>query len=708
MNFSSIFKSISNFQFPYSLEQDSIHENALWEVFQGTRKSDSHPVTVFKAKRNPDSEILILNAVQKAKVLKIPGLCSVLETFDSDAQSTFIITERVEPFPWDSLNNLQKNPESLQLGISQILTTLQLLSNFIVGNISKESVYINSKGQWLLFGLELCCNIADVTSNQYLSSVDRYYSITGFSKPNNDIRTFDSIKLAELIKGLFGSLIPKDWQSLITSLNKGSLSIKQFQNKVQATQTWNKNSLISIDQELNELHIKDPQGKMVVMITLQNLFLECKELFSHNTPNFLEGLIIPELCETVTWLMTHQASSPTTPAKIVSFLAMLLTLTSESNYFPDQFKELVLNVFKLPDRQIRFLLLIFLPNIIGNLTETEISNRIFPQFAQGLADSDSTLRLQTLKTIPSIVPSLTERQLNNELLRYLAKTQVDPDVEIRTWTIIIITRVSSTLSTSSNRASILATAFTKSLKDPDIKPRLASLYGLEKSIDLLDVNTIANKILTVIAPGLLDKHSLVRSKAKALFNKYLNKLEAEAEKLQEKTGDSNEKSNDINFDAYDIDDDELSRQFMENLRMNSPQLNDIQLLQENGKMSTDNGWDNFETDTNNDNWDAENGWDTNETVSSQLNKPQGKVIKVEESWNDDLDDPWNEGNEAAYQATLENTKRSNGILSNGGIKSNNKTGSNISLSAKKKITQKQTTKLLIDDDVEEDGWDDNW
>lgn len=143
MNFSSIFKSISNFQFPYTIEETAITETALWQCFDGTRKADSLPVTVFKAKRSPENESLILNAVHKSKILKIPGLCTVLETFDSDPQSTFIVTERVVPFPWDNLGSLSQNKFGVELGISQLLATLGFLKNFVLGTLSKDSVFIN-------------------------------------------------------------------------------------------------------------------------------------------------------------------------------------------------------------------------------------------------------------------------------------------------------------------------------------------------------------------------------------------------------------------------------------------------------------------------------------------------------------------------------------------------------------------------------------
>lgn len=148
MNFTSFFKSISNFQFPYTIDEETVLlETPLWQVYNGTRKSDSLPVTLFKAQRRADTEQLIANALHKAKILKIPGLCSVLEISDSDPQSTFIITERVTPFNWDKLKDYSRNKDSVYLWVSQLVETLQYMKTFVLGTLNRQSLFFNSKGQ---------------------------------------------------------------------------------------------------------------------------------------------------------------------------------------------------------------------------------------------------------------------------------------------------------------------------------------------------------------------------------------------------------------------------------------------------------------------------------------------------------------------------------------------------------------------------------
>ncbi|CCD23462.1 COPI-interacting protein CEX1 NDAI_0B04280 [Naumovozyma dairenensis CBS 421] len=663
MNFSSLFKSFSNFQFPYTIEDRPIHETPLWQVFHGTRKSDSLPVTIFKGNRTHENEKLILNAVHKSKVLKIPGLCNVLETFDSDPQSTFIITEHVIPFPWDKLSDLNQNKQSIQLGISQILNTMKILNTFVLGTLTMSNIYLNTKGEWLIFGLELCVKKSEFDANKFISSLELYTLMAKDGRmPSHrgKMIDIDSTLVSKLIENVLGDSQPRDWQPLTTSLSKGQITITEFVEKLHDTQSWFANPLISLYEEFKEFHIKDPEGKLVVMTDVENLFLDSKDSFTNLVPGFLENLIIPELSNMIGLLMAPATnspfSSPIATNKLISFIAILLSLSFENKIFNNNFNEIIFLSFKLQDRQIRFLLLVYFPKLMNLISDSDASNKIYPHFIQGLTDSDSLLRLQTLKSIPLLTPKLTERQLNNELLRYLAKTQVDQDIEIRTWTIVILTKIASSLARST-RSNILATAFTKSLKDPDIKPRLASLYGLAKSIDLFEVNTIANKILTVIAPGLLDKEPLVRFKAKNLFEKYLNKLENEAKLLQDENLQV-DKSKDIDFDKYesginvsdsDHVNDEMITQFMNTLRIHSLETNKdlLREISHNQQRRTESATtiNNNSNDMNDafdfDNEDDDNGWNdfndetdsTDDLTNSQFfNKP----VKITKSWNDEL------------------------------------------------------------------------
>lgn len=751
MSFINLFRSISSFQFPYAIEDSPIQESPLWQVYYGSRKSDSLPVTIFKANRNEKTEPLIANAIHKSKILRIPGLCRVLETFESDPQSTFVVTERATPFPWNHLNYYLRNKEALVVGILEILNTLSHLSNFVLGTLSEQSIFIDSKGRWILFGFELSAERKQLDPGIFGSHMRLYNSLNEKQVLSDDPARVDAIQLGKIITKLLGGSagIPKDWSVALNSLSEGRTSIRHFNKKLQSTSTWFNNPLISLHQQLEEIHIKDSQGKFIVMSNLQIAYFENRSLFHYLLPQFVKGMLIPELIEVINWLISTQNGNPSILPKIIPLLAIFLDLTIEQEYFPEASKQLLYSGFALQDRQVRFLLLIYLPKIVAHLEKREISDKIYPRFSMGLADTDSTLRLQTLKSIPVVVSYISERQLNNELLRYLAKTQVDVDVDIRTWTVIVITKISTLLSSSSgNRANILATAFTKSLKDPDVKARLASLYGLNKTIDLFDVKTIANKILTVIAPGLLDKDPLVRSKAKALFQKYLNKLEDEAKLLQDDGVLEESQTKDINFDSYCETDssnvDELAKQFLSSILITTgPGFSDTNTAT-HGVMD-DDVWANFgeknsssvsddfgsfpakvsraqdfsqadvvEADFDDDSW---GDFSLDEFQEVKVPKPMtGKSDKVQSSW----DSHANDGELAASRSLTQSQNKKASILSRSKVTnrilpprtssshSRSSTPSSTSRTVKPAARASRLQSKPADDDFGDDAWDSAW
>ncbi|AGO14270.1 AaceriAFL222Wp [[Ashbya] aceris (nom. inval.)] len=578
-----LFKSISGFQFPYAQEERAVQQTPLWDVYQGTRKADSQAVTLFvhsRQKKASDAGIeqLVRNAVRKAKTLKLPGLVRVLEVLETDPNVVYIVTERVQPLFPEQVGALGEL--SLALGLYQVFGTLRILeesAHVTLGTLARGSVYVNERGEWCLFGLELCS--AQTEAAHLREHAARYRSLmaqTIFEVPATESAQVDSVLLAGLIRNVYTSGVPRSWQAAVSMLAAGRLTVAQFVERVGGTPPL-QTPLITIYSHLKELHIKDSQGKLVALAEVQKIILQEPGILDGSTPGFVDGFIIPQLSETIrNEIATNQQQIAGLQvfSNIVSLLATALQLTCSKNAntssletFNNHIKPLIFETFKISDRQVRFLLLMYMPGYVDKLSNYEVQNQVFPYFVQGLADSDNALRLQTLKNIVHIVEKITERQLNSDLLRQLAKTQVDSDVNIRTWTILTITSIAEKLSAGNDRPSLLGTAFTKSLKDPAVMPRLAALHGLTKSIHLFDAKTIANRILTVIAPGLLDSNSQVRSQAKELFSMYLKKLEDEYSSVEYQS--DSEDYIDVDFESMqgESSQDEFISNFLSNLKV---------------------------------------------------------------------------------------------------------------------------------------------
>lgn len=558
MNFGSLFRGLSNFQLPYSIENDPYHETSQWQLFEARSKKtetlDKH-VTVFRPKTGADRRF-ILNGLQCAKRIRFPGLCNVLDVMDGSSngnvvdertlamESVLIVTEFVKPVD----DSLKLCPEAVCMGIWDLCQALELLtSKFVIGNLSDRSVFYNESGEWVLFGLECCKPVADVQngSDMYGLEVERFNGSRMRGTPQKwDMQCLGNT-LTQLLSKIYGSgnKIPSEWMSLLDAQSKnGSRGVKPFLTSLQKTRTWNQCSTIIQNYiQLKELHVSSEKIKVEVISNFNSVIRDHlvnnpeNDWLRNFTPGFFQNLIVPELCTIINWMIQQQQQQNGAimyQSTIVMSLALLLEYIIATETRTQQTDELLWSMWRLSDREIRCLLLMHCHNILRNDKisgkDFQFSDKVFPSFLQGLADSEESLRLLTLKNIPCIVQLLTDRQLNNELLRSIAKTQVDPSIQVRTETLLVVARIAPELSALTNRDAVLATIFTKSLKDPNAETRLAALYGLEECLPLFGSEVIANKIMSVIAPGLLDSDSGIRKAARTLFDKYLNKLETAA------------------------------------------------------------------------------------------------------------------------------------------------------------------------------------
>ncbi|SMN18936.1 similar to Saccharomyces cerevisiae YOR112W CEX1 Cytoplasmic component of the nuclear aminoacylation-dependent tRNA export pathway [Maudiozyma saulgeensis] len=550
MNFSSLFRGLSNFQLPYSIENEPYHKTAQWQLFEARSKKpetlDKH-VTVFRPIEGADRRF-IFNDLRCAKRIRFPGLCNVLDvinggngtTIDENTvslDSLLIVTEYVQPVD----SKLTLSPEAICMGIWDLCQAVGLLeSKFLIGNLSHRSVFYNESGEWVLFGLE-CCMLAEDANqqtDQYIFEVERF---TG-NRLKGTLEKWDMMCLGQTLMDLLPKSggIPKDLKPLIQKQStSGSLDATTFLKSLQNTKIWKESkTIVENYAHLKELHIANDKEKMETLIQFNiairdhiiNKVQDSRQWLQNFTPGFLNNLIIPELCSSITWMSTQQAIYQ---GNIVISLALLLEYIVAMKCHSLQINTLLWGMWKLADREIRCLLLMHCHGLLNDSTndnknDFQFSDKIFPFFLQGLIDSEESLRLLTLRNIPYIVELLTERQLNNELLRSIAKTQVDPSVKVRTETLLVVSRIAPQLTALSNRDGVLATIFTKSLKDPETETRLAALYGLEQCLSLFGSDVIANKIMSVIAPGLLDSDSGIRITARNLFDKYLKNLEIAA------------------------------------------------------------------------------------------------------------------------------------------------------------------------------------
>lgn len=486
---------------------------------------------------------MALNALRKLRSMRLPGVLKVLDTFEMDSV-LYIVTERVVPL-CDVLRAVETADEMLILVTYYVAKAVKFINvegGSVLGQLSPATVYVTKSGEIRVGGFEVCTNLSsDAQQPLYKSS----YALPGFNdylppevneKGIDSLRgkmalKLDSWRLATFIYTLFHNgdyhfdiselatmkLIPKglagqNFSKLISPSPTTRGTVEQYLSRVS---TFDHSVLINVYEHLDEFTLKSEDEKIRLFDSLDSVKADA-------LPGFLEYRVIPELAQFFTQAPTQAALSL---KYILSYSETLPKIP-----FDSLVKPIILKAFTIPDRQIRMLLLGFLPKYVENLTKNDISDQMFNSFVTGFSDSNEVIREETIKAVIYIAPKLSDRQLNNELLRYLAKTQSDQKPDIRTTTTILLGKIAEHLNKSS-RSTVLATAFGKSLKDPHLQSRLAGLLALCTCLDYFTPDVIANKILTVIAPSLLDRSSRVRDEAQKAFDMFFNKIKEEASKL---------------------------------------------------------------------------------------------------------------------------------------------------------------------------------
>ena len=194
---------------------------------------------------------------------------------------------------------------------------------------------------------------------------------------------------------------------------------------------------------------------------------------------------------------------------------------SEEEY-TSKITPVIIRLFSNPDRAIRVCLLESLPNMIDYLSQKVVTDKIFPQMATGFTDLAPLVREQSVKAVLTIITKLSDRVINGELLKHLAKTSNDEQPGIRTNTTICLGKIARNLG-ANTRPKVLVAAFARSLRDPFIHARNASLQALAATSDLFSDEDCALKILPALCASLIDKEKLVRDQANKTFDIYVQR-----------------------------------------------------------------------------------------------------------------------------------------------------------------------------------------
>lgn len=594
MNFlSSAFSTLTGNSIPYTFKDKVIDplkatypdSRSIWTVYNGVNPKSDTPVTIFEfnlkdpAATRWNYDLLARNCFKKLKLIKFPGIVSVVDYFESDAY-LYIVTERVTPLQhYLTLHSDKISTETKLYGIYSVAHALLFINtkaNSVHGNVNiASSVFVNAQGEWKLFGFELLTSMkSDPEQPIYRLSL----SIPMFKEnlPDEVVQNgiegirpypfkFDSYKLGAFI---FTLLASDHYVDPITVSNgevyAGSKTIpKALAQHVKKLTNVKPNLRITVEKFLQETENYFKSNKLVSFSNLledmkfQNAY-EKLSFFKNDVaqyidedfpPGYLDNKLLPEIITQYDNLMNAKPAASSTAEQqqyrqetisvLLNYILKLGTGLSDDG-FSKTIKPIIFHAFTLPDRAIRLTLLNYLPKYAPCLSESEVQSKLFYSLLTGFHDTNFMIRETTLKSFTSVIDKVSAKQVNQDLLKVLAKLQMDPKPSIRTNTLILIIKVSSKIY-STLKNSVIITALGKSLRDTFVPCKMMALSGFDQLRSDFLLEEICTKVLGHLAIALMDPKSLkVREEAKRVFQLYLASVEEHAATLPREEQDEDE------------------------------------------------------------------------------------------------------------------------------------------------------------------------
>ncbi|TID14828.1 hypothetical protein CANINC_004499 [Pichia inconspicua] len=541
--------TLTGYSIPYTFGEivdPSIAEdpssNSLWKIYDGVSDKENIPVTIFEFDlKNPVTQrytSLIQNSVKRHRSLSLlPGVLNIIEVIESD-RFIYIITEHVRPLS-ESLTKYDDNTKVL--GVYQLTVALKFINiegTSVHGNLRLPSVYVTDAAEWKIGGFEFSfkynentdfyglyghysfCNKDKLVPPEYESNGSDCFrsQLSG-----NKALKFDSYLFGILIFEIMKGRTPSGPEAA-KAVNLGGIPINKLvapsiglritseQFLKNGESSYFATPEISAYSRFSEISVLNSNDKLDIFKIL---------VFGNVAIQFLENKVQFELAKTFDQTNSNENNIQT----ILLYLMYSIVKRSDrdSQSFKMYFKPAFFKAFTFSDRAVRTILLKILPTIVDQLDKYEVQDKIYPNLVTGFQDTDITVRTETLLSISCIMDKITDRQLNNDLLRYLAKLQADLNPQLRANTVICLNKISEKMQPNT-RIGVLITAFGKALKDSDYVTRLCAVRGFKSSIQYFEPEICCSKVLSALAPALLEKSAVIRNEAEETFEMYMQKI----------------------------------------------------------------------------------------------------------------------------------------------------------------------------------------
>lgn len=519
---------------------------SVWQQHKGQKRSDGSPVSLFVCPKKDADTVQVAaakNAQQLSKSLRHPNIINVLDSCETDG-GIYVATE-----PVTALLSPEASEESDQpalWGLYQALDALSFLhtSGFVHGLFGPAAIFVSAKGDYRLFGFELCKKGAD--AGDLLAGARRIgpkmmgwpeapsYLAEG-SSPTSAVDMWGAVVLAAYV---FGSVrpgrgrgvdcrvdlakaaqdFPPELRKTMEQLQKpGPLRGRSPIADLIALQFFQQHPAVHMMAFLSSLHIKSPEEK---------------EAFFEALPNMLDK--VPKIMQTRQVLPDLLEAQKFPGHEAAQVLPSILKIGTQLG--ADEFKEkvapMVVQLFTSPDRAVRFRLLTSIGDMIDNLDDSMINDKIFPECVNGFTDSSGPIREATVKATIFFVPRLKAKTVEQRVVKLLLKLLQDPEASIRTNAVICCGRISGQLP-SACAVQTLGQALTAGLKDPFGPCRSASLHTLLATCALFPVEELANKMLPQVCLRLVDPEAAVSDNAFEVLSALQKHVRTQVEERRE-------------------------------------------------------------------------------------------------------------------------------------------------------------------------------
>jgi len=508
-------------------EKVELPYRSIWDLHKATKKSDGTAASIFicaKKDRSLPEVAAAQNAAQMGKSLRHPNVLKVLDHCEVDS-GVYLATEEVTPLLAEAPPQGDDERVANIWGLYQAWDALGFLhtSGITHGLFGPASVFVTVLGDYRLGGFDQCRKDAEV------SSLLTYWrnsgpAIQGWPEPPAALArggaasisldlwgaavmacyVFASATSAQvgvnlrLDLGRASDDLPQELRRPVAELqNVGPLRGRAPIAELLELPILKRNAAVDAMSFLSSLHIKSPEEK---------------DAFFESLPQLLDN--IPKNVQTkrlLSELLVAQRFPGQEAAHVLpSILKIARMLPNEE--FKEKVAPLVVQLFSMQDRAVRFRLLTSIGDMIQHLDDTMVNDKIFPECVNGFTDSNAPIREATVKSLVFFVPRLRAKVVESRVIRLLLKLLQDPEASIRTNAVICCGLISSHLPAAC-ATSTLTAALTAGLKDPFGPCRIAALHTLTATVASFPLDDLANRMMPAVCQRLVDPDASVSDTA---------------------------------------------------------------------------------------------------------------------------------------------------------------------------------------------------